>query len=84
MFRELCGTNKIVCLSSLYTDLSYYYNWNVSDDITQKMLNDYLTYYNMLWEYIKQNKKNIDEEDNNNYKTPLFNTESGIYFNVTH
>lgn len=71
-----------MCLSSLYTDLSYYYNWNVSADITQKMLNDYLTYYNMLWEYIKQNKKNIDEEDNNNYKTPLFNTESGIYFNV--
>lgn len=71
-----------MCLSSLYTDLSYYYNWNITYDITQKMLHDYHTYYNTLWEYIKQYKKNIDEEENHNYKTPLYNTDSGIYFNV--
>jgi len=79
--HNICGVTKIVCSASLHSDLSFYYNWNISDNILTKMVNDYTAYYNNLWEYIKQHKKH-NLEDNHNFKTPLINNDSGIYFNV--
>lgn len=81
MFRELCGTNKLVCIPSLKSDLSLYYNWNITESSTEQMLTDYNNYNKILWDYIKQNKCIVDD-DTDEFKTPLINNEDGIYFNV--
>lgn len=66
----------------MYSDLSYYYNWNLDKFVAVKMLDDYNIYYNDLWNHIQTNKPVIMDEENSMFKTPLINNEDGVYFNV--
>jgi len=65
----------------MYSDLSTYYNWNLTEHSANEMLSNYNTYHNLLWDYIKQNKCIVDNETDD-FKTPLINNDDGIYFNV--
>ena len=61
----------------MYSDLSYYYNWNLDKFVAVKMLDDYNIYYNDLWNYIQTNKPVIMDEENSMFKTPLINNDDG-------
>ena len=66
----------------MYSDLSYYYNWNLDKFVAVKMLDDYNIYYNDLWNYIQTTNPGLWLEENSMFKLTLINNEDGVYFNV--
>lgn len=66
----------------MMSDISYYYNWRVSSNVLETWIAGYNKYYTNLWDYIQNNKSITKNGDTDQYKTPLFTAENGVYYNV--
>lgn len=82
LLTQVCGLNKIVCVGSMYSDLSYYYNWNLTEDTLNQMVCNYNSYYSKFWNFVSKHRIS-DNESFDKKHTSLINIDDGVYFNVT-
>lgn len=82
--RDICGLDRIVCEGSCITDLSYWYQWKgIAYSDIDRMVAEYNSIYESLWEYIKQHKiEQVEEDSSSKPKTSMIKPANGIYFNV--
>lgn len=80
---ETCGLSNIVCLPTCINDIRYYYDWRVTEEQVDSMINEYKSIYDIIWKKILNH--DIVESALTDVKTDvtkLYTPKDGLYYNV--
>ena len=82
-YKDVCNNDLLVCLSSLESDLSYYYNWNIQEHKSlDNIYNSFCTVYDHMWDVIKNTSDEYYNKDLILDGVKLVKGDPGVYYNV--